>query len=143
MTSYDDVVPPSSGPVTYIYYVRTIDQGETSARGPWDHATTATLLYAQPQLVPNVTLIRGTDVGELRGAIDALRYAVHLAPQFGGSVPATGYITAAHFTALVIALNDARREMGAADFTYSGVPAPLANGYIFGQHVQQLREALR
>jgi hypothetical protein len=134
-TSYTDVVPASSAPVTYIYYVRTIDDGELSERGPWDHATTATALYAQVQL--GGAIVKGSDIGEIRGAIDALRYALQMSPQFGGSVPATGLITAAHFNALASALN------AATGFAYSGVAAPQPGGPILATHIQQLREALR
>ena len=143
-TLFDDVVPASVAPVTYIYYVRAIDaSGEVSDRGPWDHATAATALYAQPQLVPNVTVIRGTDVGELRAAVDALRYALFLPARFSGAGAATGMIRAADFDALVEALNGTRAATGAAPFAYAGVPDPEPNGRIHDEHIQQLREALR
>lgn len=140
-TSFSDVVPASEQPVTYIYYVRTIDAyGELSDRGPWDHATAATALYAQP-ISAGVTIVRATDVGELRGAIDALRYAFYLADTFTGSP--TGFIRASDITALVTAFNEARGSIGAAPFAYSGVPAPAPGGMVLGAHIQQLREALR
>jgi hypothetical protein len=143
-TSYADVVPASSAPVTYIYYVRTIDQyGAISDRGAWDHATAATVLYAQPSIVAGTTLIQGADIGELRGAIDALRYAVYLPAAFGGSVPGSGVIMASDFTTLVTALNGARSTIGAGPFSYSGVPSPAPGEIVLGAHITQLREALR
>lgn len=144
VTSFNDMVPASALPVTYVYYVRTLDSvGEVSDRGPWDHATGATILYAQPQISASVTTVNGTDMTELRNAVDALRYAVYLTPAFGGSSTASGPITAAHFTAVVMALSQARVQTGTSAFTYSGVPVPAPGGTVLAAHITQLREALR
>lgn len=144
-TSYADVVPASAGPVTYIYYVRTVDTyGEVSERGPWDHATAATVLYAQPQLVPGGTLIAAVQVNELRRGIDALRHAVSVPAAFGGATLQPGdVVRAADFTSLVSALNGAFAAIGTPPFAYSGIPAPAPGGTVFAGHMQQLREALR
>jgi hypothetical protein len=137
-TSYPDVVPAGTAPVTYIYYVRTIDQyGMLSERGPWDHATAATLLWSQSPIISGVTIIAANDVGEVRGAINALRYAFYLSPAFGGVAAPSGEIRAGGFSDMVTALS------AVAPFAYSGVPAPAPGGAVLGAHIQQLREALR
>lgn len=137
-TSYADVVPASSAPVTYIYYVRTIDQyGMLSGRGAWDHATAATQLWLQPVIQSGVTIIAANDVAELRGAIDALRYAFSVSPAFEGVTGPAGVIRAADFSDMVTALS------AVAPFAYSGIPSPAAGGMVLGGHIQQLREALR
>ena len=114
-----------------------------SNRGAWDHATAATVLYLQPSIVPRVTKVMGTDFGELRGGIDALRYALHLPAAFGGSVAPAGHIRATHATSLVTALNEALAAAPIPPFAYSGIPAPAVGSAIQAEHIRQLREALR
>lgn len=144
VTAFADLVPASTAPVSYIYYVRTVDAyGALSERDAWDHATAATLLYQQPQLVTGSTVVKAADIGELRGAVDALRFAVYLPAAFGGSVAPSGLAKASDFTALVSALNEARATAGLSPFSYSGVSAPAAGGVVLGAHIQQFREALR
>ena len=141
-TSFNDLVRASATPVTYIYYVRTIDSaGELSNRGAWDPATTATMLYAQPSLTG--AIVRAGDVTELRLAIDALRYALYLPSAFGSTTAPAGKIPASDFTALVAALNGAHAAIGIVPFTYSGVAAPAPGVTIHRAHIEQIREALR
>ena len=144
-TSYTDETPASSLPVTYIYYVRAVDSANVlSDRGPFDDATTATQLYAQPTLTPLVTPVKAMDVVELRRAIDALRYAVNLPPVFQSTPAPSGVIYATHFTALINALSPARTALGRAPFVYvNNVPLPATGGPILAEQVRQLREALR
>ena len=144
-TSYTDETPASSLPVTYIYYVRAVDSANVlSDRGPFDDATTATQLYAQPTLTPLVTPVKAMDVVELRRAIDALRYAVNLPPVFQSTPAPSGVIYAMHFTALINALSPARTALGRVPFVYvNNVPLPAPGGPILAEQVRQLREALR
>jgi hypothetical protein len=130
----DNTVPESNGPVAYIYFVRSIAAGTLSDYGPSDYAVCATTLYQRPQLTPGATIIRASDITELRNGVDALRAAFHIGP---GSYTPSAVIRASHFTEIINALSVVR------PFAYSGVPAPQPGGVIRAAHVQQLRDALR
>jgi hypothetical protein len=140
--AYEDTVPLSANPVTYIYYVRVKEDqyGEWSERGGYDYATAATTLWSQSSVVPG-TMARGADVQELRKAIDAFRVAFGKPATFSSSTTPTGVITAANLTALVSALNGGRSGTY-LDFAYVGVPAPAPGGMVLAAHIQQLRDAL-
>jgi hypothetical protein len=143
-TFFMDTVPDNASPVTYIYYVQTLDtHGKFSNKGAWDFATTATALYAQPQLVPGETPILASDVQELRTGIDALRVALGMPQLFVGSSPPSGLIQASDFTTLLDALDGARSAMGILPFTYVGMSPPEPGGEVLAAHIQQLRDALR
>jgi YD repeat-containing protein len=144
ITSYTDTVPPTDYAVTYIYYVRTIDSaGTLSARRTWDFATAATQLYEDPQIVPGVTLIKATQIVELRRAIDALRRSVNLSTAFAGADPPSGPILAGHLTEMITALDGARLAIFASPFSYMGMPQPAPGEPIRAAHLQQLRDALK
>jgi YD repeat-containing protein len=143
--SYTDTVPASTSPVTYVYYVRAIDQySEMSDRGAWDYATAATLLNQRQQIVAATSEMLATDVSELRAGVDAVRAAVALQPSFNGAAPLPGAVVrAADFTTIISAMNSARTVMGRAAFAYMSVPAPAPGGVPLAAHVLQIREALR
>ncbi|HET7435183.1 MAG TPA: hypothetical protein VFN10_10790 [Thermoanaerobaculia bacterium] len=143
VNSYDDVVPASVQPVTYIYHIRTVSSdGTLSSRAAWDFATAATNLYVRPVIDIDTMEVGAVDVAELRAGIDALRYALYLPATFNGAVP-SGWIRAADFTALVVAMNEARAANTLPAFGYIGVPAPVPGNLILSEHVHQIREALR
>lgn len=139
-TAYVDTLPPSTLPVTYIYYVRTID-GETSNRGAFDFATGATTVYEHPVIVAGATVIKAGDLVELRRGIDAFRAAFGLGAAFGSASPPSGMIRASDFTALVTALNEARFTAGYSNFGYT--VAPQVGSPVLRLHVTELRETLR
>lgn len=139
-TTFTDTVPGSSAPIAYIYYVRAID-GEVSERGRFDFATAATQLYGQPNIVAGATIIRASDVAELRRGIDAFRAAFGVGAAFG-SPPPSGVIRASDFVAMVAALNVGRAVTGyLPPFQYS--VQPTGGGTVLRAHVTELREMLR
>jgi hypothetical protein len=142
-TSFTDLVPPSSQPVTYVYYVHSIGAGgHESARGVPDYATTATSLFAD--LVEPGAPVLASTIGELRRGVNAVRTAAGYAPLFSGGGPAVGDdITAADLINVLNALNSARSAFALAPFAHSGVPAPAPGELIRAVHIQQLREALK
>jgi len=142
-TAWNDTVPASEFPVTYVYTVFAIDEGFGVSPGRSDYATAATLLHQQVQLIAGETSIRGADLAELRRGVDAFRASYGFAPAFAGAYEPVGVVAASHFTALVAALNETRSAIGLPQFVYAGVPAPEPGGTVLAAHVQQLREALR
>jgi hypothetical protein len=141
-TAYPDTtIPATTDPVTYIYYVRTID-GETSPRGAYDFATAASVMYQHP-IVAGATLVRAVELTELRKGVNAFRTAFGLSPASWSATSIGEVIRASHFAEIVSALNVGRGFAGYPAFVYVGVPAPAAGGTILGAHVLQLRDALR
>jgi hypothetical protein len=130
----DYTVPESNGPVAYIYFVRSIAAGTLSDYGPSDYAVGASTLYQHAELTPRATIIRASELTELRNGVDALRAAFHIGP---GSYSPSAVIRASHFTEIINAMSVIR------PFAYSGVPAPQTGGVVLAAHVQQLRDALR
>jgi YD repeat-containing protein len=145
---FQDTVPASASPVTYVYRIRSRDTANTLSRAsdsPLDFATTATVLFAEP-ISAGATMIQAAHIAELRNAIDALRNATSstLAPAFGGAPSlADAPIVAADFTALVDALDATRAFWGLAPFQYAGVPLPQPGGLVYAAHITQLREAVK
>jgi PKD-like domain len=134
--------PPATGvPVTYVYYVLAVQNGYPSLRGAFDHATVGTSLWSQT-ITPRETRIRGTDIQELRAAIDAVRKAFNHGAAFPGSVVPSGAITPASITALVDALAPARATAGYPPFAFRDVTPPEKDKLIRAEHIRQLRDAV-
>jgi YD repeat-containing protein len=142
-TSWTYTAPASAAPMTYVYYVTSLDDDNVrSSRGAYDYATTATALFAEPVLTADVTVIRAAHVVEVRRGIDALRTAAGLAPVFA-TAPPPSLIRASDFTDMVTALSAARTALGYSPFVYANAPAPAPGTVVLASHVMQLREALR
>lgn len=156
------VVSATSYPVAYIYRVRTVDSsGNPSAQvSRLDYALAAARLFSiananDEPIHKGLTRVRGTDIAELRSAIDALRAAANtttapLPPVWNGTQAPTGIIMADTFVALQAPLNQALAVFGYSPFAYIGVAPPTrcVSGQppcvnILSEHVQQLRDTLR
>jgi len=134
-------ISPSSAPVTYIYFVSTVDTAKNRSAVTMDYTTTATALWTNSAAsgVP----IRGQDIQELRAAVDAFRYAFRQPRLFSGSLSPTGAITATNVLAVFNAFNQARSSALLPPFVYSlNTPQPASGYAISAQHNLQLRAAL-
>ena len=114
----------------YVYRLRAVDaNGNASAYTSADFATTMQFATA--------TTIRGSDIGELREAIDAVRRSAGLTPQFTSYAAATGAIHGSDITALRSALAEARAQFGMPAITYPYASTPGAA--ILGTNINSLR----
>jgi hypothetical protein len=149
--SLTHTVAAGSGPVAYVYRVRSFDSAvnPSSIVSAMDYAVTGTTLFTNEPIQKQVTLIYGRHIGELRRAIDALSAAATTAqspfpPVWPNAADPTGLITSGTITKLFTPLNQARQVFGYAPFAYgSGIPMPQQTGLILSEHVQQVRDALR
>jgi hypothetical protein len=143
--NYDDHVPASATPVTYLYRVVALANGTQSSPSLLDYATTATTLFAEG-IVGGVTTIKGLHVKELRMAIDAVRFSAGLTPYTTTWVaegwpnynPPVGVVSAVHVGAMRRALDDASSLL-----IGSHVVRTNPSGTILATHFNDLREAVR
>ena len=125
---------------TYQYDVTTLSESGEPSTSLADYAVTRP--HTDDPIVSGSTVIRGIHIGELREAADGWRRFAGLDNAFGTYGAATGVVTAAHFTDIMAALNDARLALALSAFQFSGVAAPQAGGLIRREQVQQLRDAV-
>lgn len=134
---------------TYQYRVRAMDNGGFRSASAFDYATT---IVFGPDLQRNVSSIQGSHIRHLRDAVDAWRAFALLLDLYPSNSGGTGLIKSAHFVTdfssdpfhgVFTGLNQARSEIGLPPFVYSGVPNPSANGPLYLEHVQQLRDVMR
>ena len=130
------------GSRTYVYKVRSINGGSTSAAGAADIATT--LLFTDDPIQPAFTIVKAAHLSELRSAANAVRAAAGL-PGFSFTDPAvspgTVPIKATHVTELRAALAAAfdALGLGAVGFADSIISAGIP---IKGTHFDQLRRSV-
>jgi hypothetical protein len=148
-TAFTDSFGPSPNPVTYLYRVRRgITTGGTdyfSDPSSLDYATIGTNLFTDEPLDNGITkaAIKGIHMGELRHAIDAVRYAAGFdTPAWSSYAPATGRVYAADFTTARQKLDEAVSILVHHGVPYSG-EVPATNGRIFAYQLQQIRDGVR
>lgn len=134
-------------PITYLYRVRSgVTTGATDYPSPpsaLDYATVATTLFTSDPLQAGVTMISGSHMGELRHAIDAVRYAAgYNTPVWSSYAPATGPILAADNITARQRLDDAVYILVNHGVFYSG-ETPALNGRIWAYQYQQIREGVK
>ncbi len=122
-----------------------------------DYATLADMLFTDDPLSntpPNATLIRGRHVGELRAAIDAVRYAANLPRKWASHGALTGAILGVHFYDATYVNNlpnatDLRNVLDEAVLVIRGgrngytPPAPAVGGRIFAYQIQEIRAGVK
>jgi YD repeat-containing protein len=146
--SFVDSFAPSANPVTYLYRVRRgITIGGTdyvSDPSPLDYATIASNLFTDEPVDNGLTKapIRGIHMGELRHAIDAVRYAAGYPPAWSSYAAATGPVFALDFTTARQKLDEAVTALVFHGVLYFG-GAPEANGPIWAFQLQQMRDGVR
>ena len=134
-------------PVTYLYRVRRgITIGGTdyvSDPSPLDYATVATTLFTDEPL-NNGLAIKGIHIGELRHAIDAVRYAAGTGypPAWSSYAAATGWILAIDNTTARQKLDEAVTALVHHGVPYSG-EVPATNSRILAYQLQQIRDGVR
>jgi hypothetical protein len=136
-----------ANPVTYLYRVRAgVTSGgsdATSVSSPIDYATVATTLFTDEPLAGVATWIKGTHIGELRHAIDAVRLATGtLGPAWSFYGASTGWITADDNATARQRLDDATVLLVGHGVTYTG-EVPASNGKIWASQLQQIRDGVR
>jgi hypothetical protein len=140
-TSYNDSVSPGSMPAAHLYHVIAVASGSTdSTPSAPDYAVTATTLFAE-----NITIgtpIRGSQVQELRKAIDALRGLASLGAYWANYSAPTGVILASYQTDMRTALDQAVFNLVSYHLTFTG-PVPSPGGAIYADQMNQLRTAVK
>jgi hypothetical protein len=146
--NFADPFGPAAKPVTYLYRVRrgiTINGTDYfSDPSPLDYATIATTLFTDEPLNngPTKVAIKGIHMGELRHAIDAVRYAAGYPPAWSSYAAATGPIFAQDLTTARQKLDEAVMELVTHGVLYVG-EAPATNGAIWSYQLQQMRDGVR
>ena len=139
-TSLSDSV---SGGNAYIYKVRAVDTGGTSAYSAPDAATT--VLFTDDPLVPQVTRAKVVHLTELRQAVNAIRAAAGLpaATFTGPTVTNATKIKAAHWLELRSALHQARTSIGLPGITFTDAAFNAGATKIRAVHVAELRNGVK
>jgi hypothetical protein len=124
----------------YIYRVRAIGEGGTSAYGDPDVAVATA--FSDDPVVPAQTIIRRAHVIELRSAIDSVRsVAGRPAWSWGEGITAgLTWIRAAHFAEMQSALIDALDAIGVPHDAFRNISTGSA---VAAADIQQLRTAVR
>jgi hypothetical protein len=123
---------------TYLYKVRAISPGETSAFGPIDPATT--IIFTDPALSSAIK-VKAVHLTELRTAVNAMQQAAGQAPTtFPETITAlVTTIKASHITGLRSALDAARSTIGLTPISYIDPTLVVGATTIKSAHVTQLR----
>jgi hypothetical protein len=136
-----DTTYPDGGLVanrTYLYKVRAVVAGSTSAFSSADAATTTVFTDAAVSGIPAKTV----HVNELRTAVNAMRAAAGLsASTFTDATltPQSTRIKAAHITELRAALDAARAAIGLPALTYTDPSMAAGTATLKAAHVEELR----
>jgi YD repeat-containing protein len=146
--AFADSFGPAANPVTYLYRVRrgiTISGTDyLSNSSPLDYATIGSNLFTDEPLDNGVTkaTIKGIHIGELRHAIDAVRYAAGYPPAWASYGPATGSVSASDNTTARQKLDEAVTALVTHGVPYSG-EVPATNSRIWVYQLQQIRDGVR
>jgi hypothetical protein len=134
--------------VTYLYRLRrgiTISGTDyLSDPSPLDYATIGTNLFTDEPLNNGITkaAIKGIHLGELRHAIDAVRYAAGYPPAWSSYAAVTGAIYALDNTTARQKLDEAVTFLVNHGVPYSG-EVPATNSRIWAYQLQQIRDGVR
>ena len=138
----DDTVSASTLPVAYLYRIIALGNGTESPPSPIDFATTATLLFAETIGTNGTPVVRGSDVQELRRAIDALRRSAGR-PAFWSDYSApTGFVLASHVLDMRGALDEAWFYLINAHIAFTG-DTPAGGHLIYADQLNQLRAGVK
>jgi YD repeat-containing protein len=146
--AFTDSFGPAANPVTYLYRLRrgiTISGTDyLSDPSPLDYATIGTNLFTDEPLNNGITkaAIKGIHLGELRHAIDAVRYAAGYPPAWSSYAAVTGAIYALDNTTARQKLDEAVTFLVNHGVPYSG-EVPATNSRIWAYQLQQIRDGVR
>ena len=143
-TSWTDAPAYSSTPQTYLYRVWSVSTGGVRSQtpSPMTFATVASPLFTDEPISQFTTGIRGIHIGELRRAIDEVRRAAGLTPNWTSYAAATGAVSLADSLGLRTALNAACVAIRGTACSYAGA-VPAANGPVLAVHIQSVRDAVK
>jgi hypothetical protein len=99
-------------------------------------------LFSDEPLVAGTTRIGGIHIGELRQAIDAVRYAAGLLPAWTSYGALSGTIVAGPNNEARTKLDDAVYALLGHTVSYTG-ETPAGNGRIYAYQIQQIRDGVR
>lgn len=140
-TAYNDTSLIAN--TTYLYKVRAVSGGGTSAFTPVDAATTT--IFTDDPLVAGATIVKAAHVTQLRTAVNAIRGAAGLPAQvFSNPTPSAGVtITAAQITELRTALDQARAAIGLPAIVYTDPALVPGTTTIKAAHITSLRGGVK
>ena len=132
---------------TYLYRVRsgaTVNNTDvvSLSASPLDYATVGSGLFSDEPLAAGSTRIRGIHLGELRRAIDAVRYAAGLPAAWSSYDALSGPILAGQNNEARQKLDDAVYTLLGRTVSYSG-EIPAQRGVIRAYQLQQIRDGVR
>jgi hypothetical protein len=140
-----DTPSSTADPKTFLYRVRiggtSGGSDITSNASVLDYATVAPTLFTDEPLTTGAR-IKGLHIGELRHAIDAVRWAAGLNPAWTSYAAATGLISADDNTAARTRLDEAVTFLVGHGVAYTG-EVPVRNGRIWAYQMQQIRDGVR
>jgi uncharacterized repeat protein (TIGR01451 family) len=140
-TSFTD--PVSSG-TTYLYQVRAVGPGGTSAPSNKDLATT--ILFADDPLTVGVTLIKAQHLTQLRQAVNAVRAAAALAASSWTDPTLTVGVTSVkkvHIDELRSSLSAARTTLGFSDPGFTDPVLTAGVTVVKKIHTDELRQRVK
>lgn len=146
-TTIASVYPPATsyadGPLTqgvaYVYRVRTVDANRVVSAPSLPDAAGIIILNNDPASTSPPTFIRGSDVGQLRQAIDMLRHAAGLGLVWALYGPETGAIQAQTFLDMRKALDEARSALGLPGIAYARDPLLAGASPVLATDINEIR----
>lgn len=141
VTSYTDTV--SSG-TTYVYQVRAVSSGGTSAPSNKDLSTT--IIFFDEPVTAGVTTIKAQHVIELRQAVNAVRVAAALAASSWTDVTLSVGVTLikkAHVDELRSAVAAARIALGFSDPAFTDPTLTVGVTAVKKIHLDELRQRVK
>jgi hypothetical protein len=142
-TSYSD--SSASGSVAYLYKVRSVDgSGNESSDSNFDLATT--VVFTDPTLSAQSTVIKAVHILELRTAVNAVRALAGLSAYgFSDSTITTGStrVRKIHVTDLRSALDPARANLGLSALTYTDSVIIAQSTRVQAVHITELRNGVK
>jgi YD repeat-containing protein len=145
---YNGQLTATNGPsgvtpgTAYLYRVRARD--ENGVAGPWSvYDLTTAIAFANDPLQAGVTPVNGSDVGQLRQAIDAVRTRAGLSPAWTSHAAETGIIYSGQIVEMRARFNEARGVLGLPLLTFTDPLLTPEQSPIRTVHIQELRNGVK
>lgn len=126
---------------TYLYRVRAVRTGESSAFAPIDLVT---LTYFEDEPLNSAYLIRAEHVTSLRRGVNAVRAAGGLSPYpFTDAIVPGVPVRAVHISQLRTALNEGRAAIGVQTLSFTDPTITPGVTRVKSEHLQELRSGVQ